>query len=129
MRMKPRGDFAESALAAQPGNEQASVVLAAACVRLHDYERAREAAFGVASMPDASPANRAYALGFAGDAAERLEDYEEAFANYRAANEIQREAFKKVTDAGPSPYELETIRRLRKAVDDGLGDAPPCPEG
>lgn len=120
--------LAEQALTFDASNAAARLSLAEAHLREGAFEEARRIALETANLNNASPADRAYAWGFAADAMDRLGAYDDAFAAYQMSNNLQAPAGQAAMNQPPSAYHPQTVRRLIEFVEGGAGDAPPpCP--
>jgi len=123
------GDVAAKAIAADPDNTLARLMLIVASLRLGNLETAKDAAQAVLTRDDVSPINRAYAIGFAGDAEERLGNFDNAFAAYTQANDIQAGVHKGLHDLPLTPFHPEVISKLTEVVKgDAPGPTPACPD-
>jgi len=122
-------DYAEKALAVQPGHTLAGLTLAVARLRLGDFSGALKVAASMAAREDIGAINRAYAAGFAADANDRLGKFDEAFKFYSQANDLQADAFAHLKDVTASPFSPVTIRKVQEHIDShDFGPSPVCPE-
>jgi len=116
---------AEQALKIDENIVSAYLTLAEAKLRRGEAELARQFAMRVVARKDISPSDRGNALGLAADAADRLQLYDEAFANYTESNNAFAFLSRHVMSEPPSPYNPLTIRRLMDHLEEVAGDAPP----
>jgi len=121
--------FAEKVLKGQPAHVMARLALADAQLRLGEYENARDMAAEVATAQGLSPTNIAYGLGLAGEASDRLGEFDEAFEFFNRANGALAELHQGVMSGDMSVFHPDTIRTLKAGVDAGLDVVPECPDG
>lgn len=122
-------DFAQSALARQPAHVLAGLTLAAARLRLEDYDGALAAAEPIAAREGAGAVNRASALGYAADAKDRLGQYDEAFALYTRANDLQADHFIRFKILDTSPFYPGNVEAMTRHLESEDLTPLPCPEG
>jgi len=119
-------DYAQSALARQPAHVLAGLTLAAARLRLEDYDGAFAVAEPIAAREDAGAVNRASALGYAADAKDRLGRYDEAFALYTRANDLQADHFIRFKTLDTSPFYPANVEAVTRHLDSADLTPLPC---
>lgn len=119
-------DFAQAALARQPAHILAGLTLAVARLRLKDFGGALAVAEPIAAREDAGDVNRAYALGFAADANDRLGHYDEAYALYTQANDLQADHFIRFKILDNSPFYPANVEAMASHLDGANLTPPPC---
>ena len=116
---------AEKALKLDPGRYLPKLTLAAAHLRLKDFEIALEIAGSLADETRLSAEDRAYAAGLAAEANDGLGRYDAAFEYYQRANGLQAEGFSHLQDAVASPFAPKNIASLTSHLRQGAQIAAP----
>jgi tetratricopeptide (TPR) repeat protein len=134
-RLDEAQGLVERSLAAAPRNVNARLTRARLMIRNGEAAAAVTELEAMLGEPNLSGVNRAVAQGCLGDALDRLGRFDEAFAAFTAANELQRMQHPELAqDAGfMSPPTLQRLRRILRDADvgewqhgAGLGDSAPA---
>jgi len=123
-------DLMEQALRLQPGHGLASLTLAAAYLRLEEFESAVELALPLVTEDQLSAINRAYAAGHVADAYDRLGLYDKAFEHYALANDLQADQFENFGSFDASPFSPAVVENLSRHLESATTiSVPPCGAG
>ena len=116
-RLDDAGRLAARALSVAPSNVSAQLTVGKVRLRTGDAAGAAALFEGLVRLPDVSTTNRVVAEGHLGEAYDKLERFDEAFAAFGRANKLQFDQFAGAfagIDADLSP---EVVRRLRSFVE------------
>jgi tetratricopeptide (TPR) repeat protein len=108
---------AEAALRLDAKNEIAQLALGQVLLREGDWQSAEALLTPLGRDEGATPVNRAIAIGFVGEALDRLGRYGEAFEAFTASNMLMRGLHAGALNASESPFHPETVRRLTRFLE------------
>lgn len=108
---------AEKALALDPGHEMALLAMGQVLLRERDWAGVEALLAPLGRNETATPVNRAIAIGLVGEALDRLDRTEEAFAAFAASNALLRPLHGAAAQATDSPFHPATVQRLSRFIE------------
>ena len=108
---------AEAALRLDAKNEMAQLALGQVLLREGDWRQVEALLTPLGRDEGATPVNRAIAIGFVGEALDRMSRYGEAFAAFTASNVLLLQLHAGALNANESPFHPETVRRMTRFLE------------
>lgn len=122
-QLEPAEQLARRALRLAPHDSLALLTLARVRLRRDDPAHAAGLLQQLLGQADLSPTHRVLALGFLGEAYDRLKRYAEAFAAFTAANSLQHERYAATLAEERGPLTPSGIAQLTALVEHSDGTA------
>jgi tetratricopeptide (TPR) repeat protein len=105
-------EHADAAVRLDPKNEMAKLALGQVLLRERDWSGVEALLAALAKDVNATPTNRAIAIGMIGEALDRMGRADEAFAAFTASNTLLRQLHAGALHATGSPFHPDTVQRL-----------------